>query len=148
MGECAVPRVSRFTATESDIDGPKHDVCRESKSSDEEISNTHGFEENGHHLSAEGETVESKEEFTEEEFDNSTNMNGNVLVEDNTDGVRELAASFQHAIHEETAKAKGAPPPVKPKSYKKAPPPVVAPKPKANGVKINSPHNPHTGTLS
>lgn len=148
MGEYAVPRVSRFTATETDIGGPKHDICRESSSSEEEISKTHGFEESGLNLSAEGETVESKEEFTEEEFDNSTKMNGNVVVEDNTDGVRELAASFQHAIHEETAKAKGAPPPVKPKSYKKAPPPVVAPKPKANGVKVNSPHNPHTGTLS
>lgn len=146
MGDYAVPRVSHFATTETDID--EASVCREFSSSEEQISKEQEFDESGQRLGTEGETLESKEEFTEEEFDNTVEMNGNAVVEDNTDGVRELAASFQHAIHEETAKAKGTPPPVKPKSYKKAPPPVVAPKPKANGVKINVAHNPQTGTFS
>ena len=146
VGDYAVPRVSHFAATETRID--EASVCRGFSSSEEQISKAQDFDKSSQNLGVEGEILESKEELTEEEFDNTVEMNGNVVVEDSTDGVRDLAASFQHAIHEETAKARGTPPPVKPKSYKKAPPPVVAPKPKANGVKINVTHIPHTGKFS
>lgn len=66
----------------------------------------------------------------------SLEMNGN-RVKDSTDGVKQLAASFQNAIYAETEKAKkGMPPPVKPKTYKRVPPPVKS-KPNAGKVDQN-----------
>ena len=77
----------------------------------------------------------------------NTTMNGTVADQDNVDGVKELAASFQHTITEESHKAKGAPPPVKPKSYKK-PPPAVLPKPKSSGHKVEKIEQNSTGRCS
>ena len=135
VGEYAVPRVSHIVTRNNTVNAT--DVRREFGSTEGQISDEQEFEEeSGEDLNAEAETFESKRE----DFDNTdftAKMNGNTVVEDSTDGVKELAASFQHQIHEETAKAKGVPPPVKPKSYKKGPPPVVKPKPKTNGIKIN-----------
>lgn len=135
VGEYAVPRVSYTANRKANVAKP--DEYKE------EIPEAQERDNNSEHLSSES-TIFCPE--SAEEFD-STNltleMNGNS--EDCTDGVRDLAASFQHAIDEETAKAKDRPPPVKPKSYKKAPPPLVAPKPKANGVKINRDHHSPTG---
>ena len=149
VGEYAVPRVSYFVARKTNVD--ETDV--EFGHSEEQISEGQELEESGEHLTSEAEVFESKNESIEEDLDNTDftiEMNGNTQVEDTTDGVKELAASFQHAIQEETAKAKpkGRPPPVKPKSYKKAPPPLVAPKPKANGIKINKPQQSPTGMFS
>ena len=145
VGEYAVPRVSHFAGRKTGV--IERDERREFESSEEQISFKYDVEESSDHISTES---ESTSEFIEEDTGNTDftdEMNGNVTV-DSTDGVRELAASFQHAIHEETAKAKGKPPPVKPKSYKKAPPPVVAPKPKANGVKIHEGRESPTGMLN
>jgi hypothetical protein len=136
VGEYAVPRVSHCVASKANVD--ESDFDTEFRPSEEHISDTREFEESGEHLGAEAEAFESENENSK---NTDFEMNGNTAAEDSTDGVRELAATFQHAIHEETAKAKGRPPPVKPKSYKKAPPPVVAPKPKANGIKINVTHH-------
>jgi hypothetical protein len=140
VGEYAVPRVSHYVGRDNTVDDTN--VRREFGPSEERISQREEFEENAEDLNAEAEIFERKDEdFNSTDF--TDEMNGNAAIEDSTDGVKELAASFQHQIHEETAKAtKGKPPPVKPKVYKKPPPPVVAPKPKANGIKINVIHSP------
>ena len=142
MGEYAVPNVSYCVASRTiNVDDSSVDA-RETFIRSDEDNLERNCEEN---LKAIKELPESNNKFITEEH-STDEMNGNSAAEDGVDGVKELAASFQHVIHEETAKAKGRPPPVKPKSYKKAPPPIVAPKPKANGVlKVNKTDHSPTG---
>ena len=150
VGEYAVPRALNFGVCKTISDDNSPLARRELSRSEEQISNGEESNRNSEDLASQREILEINREETEKDLGNkivTVKMNGNTNGDDNIDGVKELAASFQQAIHEETAKVKGKPPPVKPKSYKKAPPPVVAPKPKANGVKVNKFNHSPTGTL-
>ena len=155
VSEYAVPRVSHYdeikpgnTETPTDLSdelrwsqelpndqnykASSHDSCNSSSAQASELPD-------GSPAGTSERTSENETSDESSSHDNTTAaMNGSTVVavavgQDNVDAVK--ASALQQTIAQETDKAKRIPPPVKPKSFKKAPPPAVAPKPKPGGHK-------------
>ena len=167
VSEYAVPKVSHYDEikpgnTETPTDLPdelrwsqglpndqnykasSHDSCNSSSAQISELPD--GSPARTSERTSENETSDESSSHD----DTTTAMNGSTVVavtvgQDNVDGVKELASTFQQTIAQETERAKRIPPPVKPKSFKKAPPPAVAPKPKPGGHKTGKIEQNSTG---
>lgn len=164
VSEYTVPKVSHYDeikpSTETPTNLPDEVGCSQGLPNDQNHNTSHEScngaervseipEESPARTSEKTSTNETSNESSSHN-NTETDMNGGTVVaaagQDNVDGVKELASVSQQTVAQNTEKSRRrVPPPIKPKAFKKTPPPTVAPKPKPAGHKIGKIEHDSTG---